>query len=51
MFITRAMQVKCNAILFLPDWTDSRGAMREYDKAIQFNQKIYFDINDVPSAL
>lgn len=51
MFITRAMQVKCNAILFLPDWTDSRGAMREYDKAIQFNQKIYFDINDIPSAL
>lgn len=51
MFITQAMQMKCDAVLFLHDWADSKGAMQEYERAHAMNQRMYFDISDVPSTL
>lgn len=50
MFITKAMQFKCNAVLLLSDWCDSRGAMMEFNTAHQLNQAIYYDVSDVPPA-
>jgi hypothetical protein len=50
MFITKAMQLRCDAVLFLPDWTESVGAMKEYEQAKISQQDIYFDISDVPPA-
>lgn len=50
MYVTKAMQLRCDAVLFLPDWTDSPGAMQEYEQAKVSYQDIYFDIADVPSA-
>lgn len=50
LFISQAMQMKCNAVLFLHDWADSNGAMQEYERAHALNQDIYFDIGDVPST-
>ena len=50
MFITKAMQIRCDAVIFLPDWTDSTGAIKEYEQAKISNQAIYFDISDVPSV-
>ncbi len=50
MFITAAMQMKCNAVLFLPDWVESNGAQEEYQRAKLNHQSIYFDIFDVPPA-
>ena len=50
MFITTAMQMKCDAVLFLSDWIDSNGAQKEYERAKLNHQAIYFDISDVPSA-
>ena len=50
IFISSAMQSKCDAILLLPDWSNSSGATAEYQKALQTNQAVYFDISDIPSA-
>lgn len=50
IFISTAMQVKCDAVLFLPDWVDSNGAQEEYQRAKISRQAIYFDISDVPPA-
>jgi hypothetical protein len=47
MFITQAMQMKCEAVFFLPDWTTSNGAMEEYERATKLNQKTFFDISEL----
>ena len=49
MFICKAMLMKCEAVLFLPDWSESRGATEEYEQAKLNRLSIYFDISDVPS--
>lgn len=49
MFITQAMQMKCDAVFFLPTWTDSSGAMVEFERASTLHQKTFFDISEVPS--
>ena len=50
MFVTTAMQMKCDAVLFLPDWINSNGAQTECERAKINRQNIYFDISDVPPA-
>lgn len=41
----------CDAILMMPSWEDSPGAMREYDEAVIKNVKIYYQIEDVPNEV
>lgn len=48
MQVTHAMQKVCSAILLLPDYKESKGAMKEYEYAKKLNQAIFFDIKDVP---
>lgn len=48
MQVTHAMQKACNAILLLPNYKESKGAMKEYEYAKKLNQAIFFDIKDVP---
>lgn len=50
MFICKAMLMKCNAVLFLPDWADSKGATEEHTQALLNNLAVYYDISDVPPA-
>ena len=50
MFVCKAMLMKCNSVLFLPDWSESRGATEEYEQAKLNHLSIYFDISDVPPA-
>ena len=51
MYATKAMQMRCDAVLFLSDWTESVGAMKEYEQAKISGQEMYFDISDVPHAI
>ncbi len=46
--ISAAMQIRCEAVFFLPNWLESKGAMEEFDRAYQLNQEIYFGISEVP---
>ena len=48
MQVSHAMQKACNATLLLPDYKDSKGAMKEYEYAKKLNQAIFFDVKDVP---
>lgn len=50
MFITRAMQMRCNAVYFLSNWSDSRGAMEEFQRAKQLGQPVYFCLDDIPQC-
>jgi len=50
MFITKAMQMKCNAVFFLSNWTDSKGAMEEFETAKKLGQPVYFCLEDVPQC-
>ncbi len=50
IFISTAMQMKCNALLLLPDWANSPGATAEYERALHNNHAVYFDISDVPAV-
>ena len=50
MFVCKAMLMKCDAVLFLPDWSESRGATEEYEQSKLNHLAIYFDISDVPAA-
>ena len=51
MFITKAMQMKCNAVYFLPNWTDSRGALEEFETAKKQKQPVYFCMDDIPVVI
>lgn len=48
MQITHEMQKKCDAVLMLSDWKDSKGAMKEFEYAKALHQKTYFDLEEVP---
>lgn len=48
MAVTLAMQDICDCTLFLPDWSTSRGALIEHQHAIDKDQPVYFDIEDIP---
>ena len=45
---TGILQSKCAASYFLPDWTESRGARLEHEKALRESQVVYYDINAIP---
>jgi len=40
--MSRAMQDECQAVCFLPDWTESNGAHGEYGRAVAKGQTIFF---------
>ena len=42
------MQKACGATYLLPDWVDSKGAMREKVQAQKLKHEIYYSIDDVP---
>lgn len=48
MKTSRAMQDVCEAVLFLPDWKNSRGAFEEWEHAGVLGQKKFFNIKEVP---
>ena len=42
MMVSGAMQRRCEAVYFLPDWSQSKGATIELKRAIASEQKIFF---------
>ncbi len=42
MNMTAAMQKVCDAILFIPGWSASNGAIKEMKRARELHQKVYF---------
>ena len=48
MAVTHEMQKRCDAVLMLEDWKDSRGATKEFEYAKALKQEIYYDLEDVP---
>lgn len=47
MRISGVMQEACDAVLFLPGWTESRGAWNEYARAVERKQRMYFDVKTI----
>ncbi len=47
MMVSGAMQRRCEAVLFLPDWKQSDGARIEYKRAKNARQKIFYSLNDL----
>ena len=47
MAVTAAMQERCEAVLFLPDWTESKGARLEHERAQKLNQSIYYSLKSI----
>lgn len=43
-----AMQEVCEAVCFLDDWNESKGALREYGRANELGQKIFYGVETVP---
>ena len=41
----------CDAILMMPSWKDSPGAIRENHEAFMKNVRIYYQIEDVPNEM
>lgn len=50
MHVCRAMQDRCDAILMLGDWQESRGAKIEHDRAISLMQSVYYSMDDIREA-
>ena len=44
MMVSGAMQRRCEAVYFLPGWSQSKGATIEFKRAIATEQKIYFSL-------
>ena len=44
MIVSEAMQRRCEAVYFLPGWSQSKGATIEFKRAIAAEQKIYFSL-------
>ena len=40
----------CDAMLMLPGWEQSEGAIREHALALELEMPIYYTINEVPDA-
>jgi len=51
MAVSGAMQERCTAVLFLPDWKDSRGARIEFKRALARGQDIFYSVSEVPSLM
>lgn len=49
MIVSEAMQRRCEAVLFLPDWKQSDGARIEHNRAKTAEQKILYSLNDLPN--
>lgn len=47
MIVSEAMQRRCGAVLFLPDWKQSDGARIEHNRAKNLGQKIFYSLNDL----
>ncbi|MCR4713391.1 MAG: DUF4406 domain-containing protein [Treponemataceae bacterium] len=47
MMVSGAMQCRCEAVYFLPDWSQSKGATIELKRAIASEQKIFFSLKDL----
>ncbi|MGP1459155.1 MAG: DUF4406 domain-containing protein [Treponema sp.] len=45
--VSRSMQAVCKAVLFLPNWKLSKGALDEYDFAHEAGQKVFLSMNDI----
>ena len=45
MIVSEAMQRRCEAVLFLPDWKQSDGARIEHNRAKNSGQKIFYSLN------
>jgi hypothetical protein len=43
MHVCRAMIDVCDGVLFLADWTESRGAREEHEYATDFNKLVMYD--------
>jgi hypothetical protein len=39
---------RCDAILMLPKWETSRGAVMEHDYALAHEMPIYYNLKDIP---
>ena len=42
---------KCDAIFFLPNWKESKGATLEHDEAARLGMPMFFDLDDVPNKV
>ena len=51
MAVTAAMQEQCDAVFFLPDWQESKGATLEHERALKLNQSIYFSFKSIRDGL
>lgn len=47
MMVSGAMQRRCEAVYFLPDWSQSKGSTIELKRAITSEQKIFFSLKDL----
>lgn len=47
MYVTKAMQKRCKATVFLHDWKESKGALIEYENAKKLNHAIFFSLDDI----
>jgi hypothetical protein len=41
---------RCQAILMLPDWKESKGAIEEHSLAKAHNIPIYYDVDSIPEV-
>ena len=41
---TMELMLRCNAVLMMPNWQDSRGARGEHDKAKQIGIPVFYDV-------
>ena len=50
MDISDCMRRKCDTMLMLFNWRNSKGAQCERSRGMKEGQTIYYDLNDVPFA-
>ncbi len=47
MIVSGAMQKSCEAVLFLPDWKQSKGALFEHRRAQNLGQRIFYSLDEL----
>ncbi|WP_147615883.1 DUF4406 domain-containing protein [Treponema pectinovorum] len=50
MTASRGMQEVCDAVFFIEGWQTSKGAQKEFVFAVESEQKIFFNIHEVPQC-
>lgn len=45
MKVSKAMQKVCECVYFIPGWTESKGAQKEFRRACKDEQLILFNLN------